>query len=407
MMDPAPFLALSRGLHMAAILSFLGVGGFIAGILPAAGEDGKVMLPRLIRLWRANGLIALLSLMAWFVLQSAVIAGAADFAGVAAAVPVVAAHTRYGNVVVCRLVLLLLATLLAGGSGVRLYSALALIAVALGMQGLVGHAGALGGQIGALVVASEALHLLAAGLWLGALMPLWLGLDSLPASSAAAVCVRFSPIGVGCVLLLASTGLAQGMELIGSFGGLFGTSYGRFAMLKIALFLVALGLAALNRLWLTDRLAAQGLADRLAAQGLTDRLAAQGLTDRLAAQGLTDRLAAQGLTDRLAAQGLADRLAAQGLADRLAAQGLTRCLTARVAYARRHLMVSVCFETLLGLAIVTAAAFLASSPPATHQMSTRPPETGQFAAVGCAAFGAEPPFLSRNDGVFPCAQSHD
>jgi putative copper export protein len=296
-MDPMTLLALLRALHMAATLSLLGVVGFIAWVLPAAGTDGSEMLPRLIRFWRLNGLAALLALLAWFVLQSAIMADAADLNEAAAALPVVAEHTRYGNVLLCRTVPLLIATLLAGRSRFRLYTALVLIAVALGLQGLIGHAGAMGKLIGAIIVASEALHLCAAGVWLGALMPLWIALRTLPARSAAQVCVRFSPIGLGCVLLLAGTGSAQGLELIGSLRALVGTTYGHIALLKIALFLLALILAALNRLQLTDRLAAG------------------------------------------------------------------------VEGARRHLLLSVCVETLVGLAIVTAAAFLASSPPAVHQAS--------------------------------------
>jgi mono/diheme cytochrome c family protein/uncharacterized membrane protein len=135
---------------------------------------------------------------------------------------------------------------------------------------------------------------MAAGVWLGALLPLWLSLRTLEPVAAAAVCERFSPIGLACVLVLAGTGFTQGMALIGGLPALFGTAYGHVALLKITLFLVALGLAALNRLWLTDRLAA-------------------------------------------------------GRAD-----------------AGRRLLVSVWVETCLGLAIVAAAAFMASCPPAAH-----------------------------------------
>jgi mono/diheme cytochrome c family protein len=110
------------------------------------------------------------------------------------------------------------------------------------------------------------------------------------------------------VLVLAGTGLAQGLDLIGGLPALLGTAYGHFALLKITLFVIALTLAALNRLWLTDRLAAGA------------------------------------------------------------------------GQARRHLLVSVSLETLAGLAIVTAAAFMASSPPAAH---TTPvwPLTWRFSLV--------------------------
>lgn len=254
MLDQATLLALLRGVHLAATLSLLGMIGFLAWMLPAAGSSADAMRTPLIRMWRISGAAGLLVGAAWFVLQSAAIADASTWQDMTAALPVVAGHTRYGNVMVVRAGLLLLATLLAGTSRIRMYPALVLVAVALGLQGLIGHAGAMGGRIGDGIVASEALHLLAAGLWFGALVPLWSSVGRLPPAAGHAVCERFSPLGLGCVLVIAGTGLTQAVALIGSVAALFGTEYGHIALLKIALFLLALGLAALNRLWLTDRL---------------------------------------------------------------------------------------------------------------------------------------------------------
>jgi len=312
-----------RALHLAASLSLLGSAGFIAWILPAAGPPPDALRRRLTRVLWISGLIAVVAGAAWFVLQAAAISGAEDLPDLEDALPVVAMQTRYGNVLLVRLGLLLVATVLAWwgrgpvtvtvrpdagrhkdvdagpppamtGGRTRLYLIVLLTAAALGLQGLIGHAGATEGATGDGLVASEALHLIAAGIWLGALLPLVLSLLALPPPLAALVCERFTPVGLACVLVLAGTGLAQGLELIGSVPALLGTRYGHFALLKIVLFLVALVLAALNRLRLADRLAAG------------------------------------------------------------------------VASARRHLLVSVGFETLVGLGIVNAAVFMASSPPAAH-----------------------------------------
>ena len=255
MPDQVAILAVLRGLHLAAALSLLGTVAFIAWVLPAAGSQGDAVTPSLIRLWRISGAIALVAGLAWFVLQAAVIAGAESWSDLGNALPVVAAHTRFGQTVAMRGIFLLVATLLAGSSRTRLYGGLLLVAGALCLQGVIGHAGAMEGRIGDGIVASEALHLIAAGLWLGALAPLWLTIGRLQPQSGALVCERFSPIGLGCVLVLAGTGLAQGFELIGSIPALAGTAYGQFALVKIALFVAALVLAAVNRLGLTDRLA--------------------------------------------------------------------------------------------------------------------------------------------------------
>lgn len=292
--------ALLRGLHLAAMLSLLGVVGCLAWVLPAAAADGREMVPALVRLWRVSGVAALLTLMAWFVSQSAAIAGAANLDELAAALPKVAEHTRYGGAILVRAGLLLAASLLAGRSRVRLYPVLVLIAVALGLQGLIGHAGAMAGSVGAGVMTSESLHLLAAGLWLGALLPLWLSVGKLPARAAAAVCDRFSPIGLACVMVIAGTGLAQGIELIGGVPALVGTPYGRFVLVKIVLFMAALTLAALNRLWLTDRLSRGSSA------------------------------------------------------------------------ARHHLRLSLGVETLVGLAVILTAGFLASAVPGVHEQPVWP-----------------------------------
>ncbi len=254
MMDLVTLTALLRGLHLAASLSLLGVVGFIAWILPAAAAEAQDVLAPLTTLWRISGVATLVTLAAWFVSQAAVIAGASTLPQAVAALPLVAEHTRYGAVVLARSGLLLVATLLSGSSRIRLYPAMAVAAVALGLQGLTGHAGAMGGAKGDGLVVSEALHLLAAGLWLGALAPLWLTLARLPARAGQAVCERFSPIGLACVLVIAGSGVAQAMALIGSLPALVGTRYGHIALLKITLFLAALALATFNRLGLTDRL---------------------------------------------------------------------------------------------------------------------------------------------------------
>jgi len=299
MFGPAWIMAAVRGAHLAAMLSLLGTAGCLVWMLPRPVPDS---LGRRLRRWLwASGLVALVAGGAWLVLQSAAIAGAGTLADLLVALPVVVLHTRFGHVMAARLGLLAAAALLAGlPNRGAVWGTLVLGAAAVCLQGLIGHAGATGGAIGDGLVLSESLHLLAAGLWLGALPALWFGLCLLPDRQAAILCEGFSPIGLGCVVVLAGSGLAQAIELIGGLPALFGTTYGHFALLKIGLFLVALVLAAVNRIWLTDRLG----------------------------------------------------------------DG--------VALARRHLLVSVLIETLVGLAIVTAAAFMASSPPAAHTIPVWP-----------------------------------
>jgi mono/diheme cytochrome c family protein/uncharacterized membrane protein len=331
----ATTMALMRGLHLAAAVSLLGTAGFMIGMLPAASVVPDLLRRQLIWLSRISGLLALLAGAAWLTLQAATIADADNLRDGLAALPLVAQHTRYGTIMMARLGLLVVATGLVwrgsfvivgrgppstpygvgadkyvdgGPSPARasspgrlsIYGAFVLTFFALGLQGKIGHAGATAGAVGDGLVLSESLHLLAAGIWLGALLPLWFSLRALTPDQAAAVCERFSPIGLACVLVLAGTGFAQGLELIGGLPALFGTPYGHVALLKIALFLLALVLAACNRLWLTDRLTVPG------------------------------------------------------------------------EDARRNLLTSVSVEICAGLALVTAAAFMASLPPAAHSTPVWP-----------------------------------
>jgi putative copper export protein/mono/diheme cytochrome c family protein len=263
----ATTMALLRGLHLAAALSLLGTAGFIAWMLPAAmlAPTGPQLSLRraLNRLCRASGVIAVVAGAGWLILEAVAMAGADTVPEALHALPLVALQTHFGTVMLARLGLLLVATAFFRPDTRRgTYLILLLTAAALSLQGLIGHAGATAGALGDSLVASEAFHLLAAGLWLGALLPLWLGVQALPPAQAAAVCERFTPLGIACVLVLAGTGLFQGLDFIGSLPGLLGTPYGHFALLKIALFLSALVLALLNRLWLTDRLSAGATAAR-------------------------------------------------------------------------------------------------------------------------------------------------
>src|ERR1700721_1263772 len=98
MISLATVMAMMRGLHLAACLSLLGTVGFVVWMLRAAGEAPVVLRRRLTRLGWISGLVALLAGAAWFTLQSAAIADAGTLSDLVDALPVVALHTRFGNV---------------------------------------------------------------------------------------------------------------------------------------------------------------------------------------------------------------------------------------------------------------------------------------------------------------------
>jgi putative copper export protein/mono/diheme cytochrome c family protein len=250
MMATAIIVTVLRGVHITALVSLFGTLLFITVLV----DD--VRLRRVLRrVARISAVCALLAGLAWLVVETSVIAGADSVATTLRAVPVVAFQTHYGRWFVGRCVLLAVVVWLPFGQRAALVIALALAGVALAMQPLLGHAGAIGGVVGAELIASETLHLLAAGAWLGGLLPLFIAVRMLPHEGAASACRGFTPIGLAAVLLLAGTAVVQVVELMGGLPGLFGTSYGHVALVKLALFVVLLSLAGLNRLVLTERLA--------------------------------------------------------------------------------------------------------------------------------------------------------
>ena len=251
-------LALLRGFHLAALLSLVGTLVSLTLVAPVVLRDaGAAATParrRLNSLARWSGWLALLIGVCWIVLQASVIAGATSIGGTLHALVLVARDTQFGNLVLIRLALLLLALPLLGARGWRLAVALLLTGTALAMQGGVAHAGATAGVNRATLLALEALHLLAAGAWIGGLLPLFLLVGSLPPPVVATVCESFTPVGLSAVLTIAGTALVQAWQWIGSLAGLFGTDYGRIALLKLGGVLLLLILACVNRFVLTERL---------------------------------------------------------------------------------------------------------------------------------------------------------
>jgi putative copper resistance protein D len=118
-------------------------------------------------------------------------------------------------------------------------------------------------------LAADFLHLLAAGLWLGGLIPLALLLTYLQrfreeqwVTAACHAASRFSSLGILAVAILLITGTINVSFLVGGISSLTDTSYGRLLLLKIALFLAMFSMAAVNRHYLLPRLCAKAGIDQ-------------------------------------------------------------------------------------------------------------------------------------------------
>ena len=167
--------------------------------------------------------------------------------------------TRYGRTALLRLVLLVVAgtALLAGGRTDERDAPVATVPrVALGVLGvallvtlgLSGHAAT--GDLPALALPADVVHLAAVGLWFGGLVVvLSVLLPTGDPAVLARVVPRFSSVAFASVAALVVTGVFQSWRQAGSLDALTDTTYGNLLLVKLALFAVMVGFGYLGRRW--------------------------------------------------------------------------------------------------------------------------------------------------------------
>jgi putative copper resistance protein D len=215
--------------------------------------------------------ISILSGTAWLLFLVAKISGSSlTWAISTGAATTFLARTQFGHDWDARLVLAVLLAIalvrLRRNAGWRSVEGFIAAALAMGFLGALawsGHGGATPGLRGGIHVTGDVLHLAAAGAWIGGVLPLGVLLSSAERMSAQAgisvahdAASRFSTLGLIAVAVLIVTGLVNTWVLVGSVGALFEFQYGRLLLLKLALFLVMVAVAAVNRIQLTPRLTA-------------------------------------------------------------------------------------------------------------------------------------------------------
>jgi copper resistance protein D len=124
-----------------------------------------------------------------------------------------------------------------------------------------GHGAANPGLLGVVHLLGDALHLVTAAFWPGALAPLAAFLLLLLKSSqveaiglAVSVVRRFSASSLIAVAALALTGLLNGIFMVGSFQALVTSAYGRILVCKVVLFFAMIGFGAINLFLLKPRI---------------------------------------------------------------------------------------------------------------------------------------------------------
>jgi putative copper resistance protein D len=274
----------SRFLHFVALLALFG-----ASLYPlyafrdrlASIEEEQAFVARLRRMLLFTLAGATLGGVGWFVFTTGAMAGDLAQAFMPAVLRTMMVATDFGPLFAARLVLaVLIAALLWRWPRLPFLWLVPLLAgLLLASLAATGH-GRVGG--GTVHIASDGVHLLAAGLWLGGLWPLGWAITSAFQSSRtsddlaiARTLQRFSGVATLNVAILIASGLVNGLYLVGSVGALFSSRYGWLLVAKVALFLIMILLASLNRFWITPRLAdspSPGLLGRLRWHVLAEQL---------------------------------------------------------------------------------------------------------------------------------------
>jgi putative copper resistance protein D len=249
-----------RFLHYAALMTLFGVSLFPLYAYPSHVGDPPARLDRWLQVTLTTAtFVALLSGIFWLLFTVAnmtdTLSGAFEWNELWS----VLSETRFGQVWVARLAVI---ALLLGVTGVRMASVtwhpdkLTLVLCAG-----VGHTQVNDGMARLIHVSADGAHLLAAGAWLGGLIPLAyiLAMARWPPSpdhnlDASNVLLRFSGMGYVAVAVLIASGLLNSWFLVGSFANLARTPYGELLLVKLCLFAGMLVLAALNRYWLLPSL---------------------------------------------------------------------------------------------------------------------------------------------------------
>ena len=283
------YLVAARAVHFAATISLAGVFAFLC--LIADAPSPRLSRRLVILAWASLGL-AFASGAAWLFLVAAEMSGEPVGALDGAIVATVLGQTRFGQVWMVRLVLagalalLLLAPQRRRGPAWR-WTGLAFTAGLLGSLAWAGHGASTPGAPGDLHLAADIVHLLAAGAWVGALLPLAMLLTESRRQGGAGMAIarravnRFSLMAAISVAALLAGGAINAWFLAGSVPALIGTGYGRLVLAKAALFVVMVTFGAINLLRLTPRLAAIAGAYGAAAAAALTRLHCNALGEAI------------------------------------------------------------------------------------------------------------------------------
>jgi copper transport protein len=96
-------------------------------------------------------------------------------------------------------------------------------------------------------VLTQWVHFASAGVWLGGLVVLVGVITTLESSGRRPLVKRFSNVALVSIIVVAASGVLRGLDEIRSWHGLFDTSFGKWAVVKVSLLIVLAGFGFLQR----------------------------------------------------------------------------------------------------------------------------------------------------------------
>ncbi len=251
-------LVLARLLHYAATTTLFGASLFpLYAYVDAEPERAWLRRRKLLRL---TAILAWVSGLLWFVFSAASMTGSLTDLADGEALWAVVHDTGFGVIwtgrIILATVMIIVLTAVHPLRTARQNIAIsALAAMLLASLAGGGHTQAEEGWASLVHVSADAAHLLAAGAWLGGLVPLAYVLAqhakiSRGSISTDRVLQKFSGMGYVAVAALIGTGVINSWFLVGSISNLMTTLYGQVLLAKLGLFAGMLALAVANRFWL-------------------------------------------------------------------------------------------------------------------------------------------------------------
>jgi putative copper resistance protein D len=257
-------LIITRAIHIGASILIAGIFTFDFVTLGLTGQpetnDLYEFERRLFRLAFWSLIAALLSALLWFWLEVASMRELSlKNALSTTAWGAVLFQTQFGRVwqfriglIATAFVLVLVALAVAQAKARRVLIAVLWLVSVVFLISLawISHAAAV--TVPLFGVSGDMLHLCAAGLWIGGLVPLVIFLTRIRAEfslgeTVVRVVRRFSTLSLCCVSVLVVSGISNSWLLVGSIHALFTRHYGQLLFLKLVLFAILVGFGARNR----------------------------------------------------------------------------------------------------------------------------------------------------------------